>query len=387
MDDSGTLIYLQMNMIPSPVRGRILLTGRVTTLGNVKDAPALGFPIMSATEAENFLKKLIPPTPVSEQAAHKLVEKSIQKYMELYKEEDMKPVLLASRVAGPNVLPILSTFRMSYQRLSSNAQTLLRNLALIGPGGVSDDFLQRPANTYPLESSLESYLVHDYPDTLLPQDLSSLLSRAHRREVAIDSLVEVALLQRVDTRLIMHPMQLEWLKATCLEPARDNVSLLVLTMIANFFASMTDREFVLRSSYVYYARTCVEMLSESYTETPDEVTLARLCFYLGRVFWLVRDDVAATHLYERALAESLASLQQPHILTFWTRKNLGLIYMEHGFFESAYRQLKDASSLLPGDLTGCCIRKTFELQQTAEVCKNSQSLLSKLQDVCQVEKI
>ena len=74
MDDSGTLIYLQMNMIPSPVRGRILLTGRVTTLGNVKDAPALGFPIMSATEAENFLKKLIPPTPVSEQAAHKLVE-------------------------------------------------------------------------------------------------------------------------------------------------------------------------------------------------------------------------------------------------------------------------------------------------------------------------
>ncbi|RAK77474.1 uncharacterized protein BO72DRAFT_496139 [Aspergillus fijiensis CBS 313.89] len=277
-----------------------------------------------------------------------LLGRSIQDYMKLNKDEGMEPVLLACRVADPNVLPILSTFRMSYQRLFSNAQTLLRILALIGLGGVSDDFLQRPANTYPLESSLEGYLVHDYPDTLSLQDLSSLLSRSHRREVAIDSLVEVAQLQRVDTGLIMHPMQLECLKATCLEPARDNLSLLVLTMIANLFASMTDREFVLQRSYVYYARTCIEILSKSYTETPDEGTLARLCFYLGRVFWLVRDDVAATYLYERALAGSLASLQQPHILTFWARKNLGLIYMEHGFFESAYRQLKDASSsILP----------------------------------------
>ncbi|PYH81887.1 hypothetical protein BO82DRAFT_402103 [Aspergillus uvarum CBS 121591] len=368
VDDNETLIHLQMNMIPSPVRGRILLTGRVTTIGNVKDAPALRFPIMSATEAEALLRKLMLSSPVSEQEAHKLVEvlkylplaieqagcyiratgRSIQNYMKLYEDEGMKPVLLACRVADPNVLPILSTFAMSYQSLSSDAQMLLKVLALIGPGGVSDDFLQRSADTHPLESSLASYLIHDHPDTPLPQDLSSLLSKSHRREVAIDSLVEVALLQRVDTRLIMHPMQLEWLKATYLEPARDSISLLVLAMVANFFASMTDREFVLRSSYVYYARTCIEILSKSYTNALDEVTLARLCFYLGRVFWLVRDDVAAAYLYERALAGSLASLQQPHILTFWTRKNLGLIYMEHGFFKSAYEQLKDASSLLPG---------------------------------------
>lgn len=226
VDDEEALTYVQNNILSSAVHGRILVTGKLTTLSRIKTP--LEMPLMKVEEAKSLLRKLVPSDLYTDTEAQLLAEtlellplaveqaglyihstgKSISTYLQLYSETEMKPVLLAYKPASIYTKPALFTFDISLQKAPKDAQQLLNIFALIGPTGVSDDFLSRAAEHHPQGNWPLTDCLTDFGRGIpLPEDYSSVLRSLARREVAVDSLVEVALLKRLGTRLMIHSVR------------------------------------------------------------------------------------------------------------------------------------------------------------------------------------
>ena len=142
-------------------------------------------------------------------------------------------------------------------------------------------------------------------------------------------------------------MQKEWLQCKPTTKLRSQLSHVVLAMIINFVASMTDREFTLRSGYVRFARRAVQVLAEHFhgnkgTEPFSDDDMAKVYYYLGRIAWLLREDVIAAFLYTEALECTKWAFGNDHTWIVWIHKNLALIYGTNGLLSEAIPHIQRA---------------------------------------------
>ncbi|KAG9605253.1 hypothetical protein KCU77_g1177, partial [Aureobasidium melanogenum] len=213
-------------------------------------------------------------------------------------------------------------------------------IAFLRTDGTSHEFLKRsgehhPVGHWPLTDQLTEFDrgIH------LPDAYRELLTTVCRRETAADALVEISLAKRNDERLNVHPLQREWLRKTC--PITPVIRHVVVAMIVNYLASMIDREFVLRSGYIHYVDICVEMFADpSYNGfNHDDASMAKIYFYLGRVYWLMGEDTIAAYFYMRTVDRSMKAFNTYNFWTIWSHTNLGQLFEAHGDYGEALYHL------------------------------------------------
>lgn len=142
-------------------------------------------------------------------------------------------------------------------------------------------------------------------------------------------------------------MQKEWLQWKPTTKLRSQLSHVALAMVINFVASMTDREFTLRSGYVRFVRKAVQMLAEHFdrnrsTEPFSDDDMAKVYYYLGRIAWLLREDAIAAFLYTEALECTKLAFGNNHAWIIWIHKNLVLIYGANGLLSEAISHIQQA---------------------------------------------
>lgn len=141
-------------------------------------------------------------------------------------------------------------------------------------------------------------------------------------------------------------MQKEWLR----ERSKDeqiHLDSTVLAMTTNYFASMTDRAFILRSGYQRYTPILLEKLPTLAKARPRQHgSLAKVCFYSARMAWLARNDAIAAYLFEKALNHSGQAFGHAHIWTAWILKNLALIYEANDDKAAAVQYAEQASEIM-----------------------------------------
>jgi hypothetical protein len=229
VDDEDTLLNVRTNVLPSPIRGQVLITGRLAQLSDIKTP--IEIPLMSISESKNLFKSYCLEKyyvdPQAENLVHTLgrlplaIEqaalyisrngKSIKEYFELFKAREMMKLLWQEDPAAlhSKSKPLLVVWNISLENVTSksvNAKNILYLLSFLPANGVTERFLRRgarhhPTGRWPLTDSLP-----DFDRGIeLPKEYGFLSSLADT-QAAINALVKVALINSSLERLSIHPV-------------------------------------------------------------------------------------------------------------------------------------------------------------------------------------